>query len=898
MGPRFCQFTVDAFLARLPPPKPPTAEQREIFKGADLSKVKLEKDIYPLLTESIDSVFKAATAKNVRVLETPSHRAHDGHGTRTDTLNDAGIYLKNEAAVTATTLDAKRRVASKIDKLAERHHIGVRSWHWLAIPIEVKHGTTPTAFEFRESPDASPEPDPATQKTQKRQKKQKQSAQASSAADASEQSTASDPSSSQGAAKTFIRSSAGGEAALAQFIEYMLNVFDNQHRVFSYALYVWDHLARLCYFDRDGAVVSEEFKWTTPDSPLHDFLWRVATMSEAELGYDETAKRVKDDDDKVKRFKAMHNDPAVHEAIRPFVEQAVSDGYPIYKVTIIPMAAPPDEGFPDDPFPPPAPTPNPSSPTLADAAPPPEPKERSFLIGKPHFSSHSLIGRCTRGYIAYDIDGDRLCFLKDYWRPYVPNRTRPEHLVYERMARCGVSGIPTLICGGDVGGTHAQETKVHRVLHHLQNARPVPRSHYRMATVEIGLPLESFENFRELALVFADAVYTHSQAWEKAKVMHRDISLGNMLINPDNRAGLLIDWDLARVECELGSGPTEPERTGTWPFRSALGFVHAFDFLVLKYHPTDRAVLRTFVTSTYEEYSTVRGIRRGGDTKLAQIGNPSPPFTVLHGNTALQNILTQLHKGCHDSYKSVNLVQMQSLYGISQPKADENESGPSPPPKAKTVISMNISRAPPPRVLPPPDYEATLPTASVSIGRVDASKQSQSSSQGKTISTTTSTTTSATPIATTPATTSSTASDPCWLKGFLSHHAHLSAVLATYYEEEELDDKYPDQFKLRKGEDAIVVAERPRTHGISSMSMSTGSDLVPNLGHTSVGTSMGFYHSSDIPRFHVPIKRPRSDDDDEDARGGDAGPQAVDPGPSAVQPARQTIVSRMKKRQC
>ncbi len=38
-----------------------------------------------------------------------------------------------------------------------------------------------------------------------------------------------------------------------------------------------------------------------------------------------------------------------------------------------------------------------------------------------------------------------------------------------------------------------------------------------------------------------------------------------MILPSDNssqrRRGILIDWDLSRLECELGIGPVEPDRT-------------------------------------------------------------------------------------------------------------------------------------------------------------------------------------------------------------------------------------------------------------------------------------------------------------------------------------------------
>ena len=50
-------------------------------------------------------------------------------------------------------------------------------------------------------------------------------------------------------------------------------------------------------------------------------------------------------------------------------------------------------------------------------------------------------------------------------------------------------------------------------------------------------------------------------AYEEAGILHRDISVGNILIDPKTRCGFLIDWDLSRLVSELGHGPMEPDRT-------------------------------------------------------------------------------------------------------------------------------------------------------------------------------------------------------------------------------------------------------------------------------------------------------------------------------------------------
>ena len=54
-------------------------------------------------------------------------------------------------------------------------------------------------------------------------------------------------------------------------------------------------------------------------------------------------------------------------------------------------------------------------------------------------------------------------------------------------------------------------------------------------------------------------------ASEDAGILHRDISVGNILIDPQTRFGFLIDWDLSRLRSELENGPVEPDRTVCLP---------------------------------------------------------------------------------------------------------------------------------------------------------------------------------------------------------------------------------------------------------------------------------------------------------------------------------------------
>ena len=49
----------------------------------------------------------------------------------------------------------------------------------------------------------------------------------------------------------------------------------------------------------------------------------------------------------------------------------------------------------------------------------------------------------------------------------------------------------------------------------------------------------------------------HHKVWKDAKVLHRDVSVGNIVVRTEGeeRTGFLVSWDLSRLESELGNGP-------------------------------------------------------------------------------------------------------------------------------------------------------------------------------------------------------------------------------------------------------------------------------------------------------------------------------------------------------
>ncbi|KAH9486318.1 hypothetical protein JR316_0000382 [Psilocybe cubensis] len=89
--------------------------------------------------------------------------------------------------------------------------------------------------------------------------------------------------------------------------------------------------------------------------------------------------------------------------------------------------------------------------------------------------------------------------------------------------------------------------------------------HYRLVFQELAKSLEEFKDVKELLIVISDVIQAHHDAYEKAHILHRDISAGNIMINQNGR-GLLIDWDLSKAINTHDDGTHQPERTGTWQF--------------------------------------------------------------------------------------------------------------------------------------------------------------------------------------------------------------------------------------------------------------------------------------------------------------------------------------------
>ncbi|CDO78194.1 hypothetical protein BN946_scf184974.g2 [Trametes cinnabarina] len=341
--------------------------------------------------------------------------------------------------------------------------------------------------------------------------------------------------------------------ALGQIATYASSVFEFQHRTHHFSVVLLGSWARLARWDRSGVIFSSKFDYKQEPAKLARFFWRVAPWKAKE-------KTLADDDYVAKRFvKSLSGD-------RPWWRLTVSDK---------------THG------------------------------SRDFLVGRPTFAAAGVASRLSQGLLAHgahrsklegnilsdlnekgvaniptalyhgDVEG-QLTVSQTYWKPKPDPHTpsAKEENPFAEVDDVAVEAVPT---GSDSAGQSEdadpgepeyvdakqkqKQTKIH--------CRMKTHQHYRLVVKEVGIPLQEFPSGRVLVRVIADAITAHEDAYNKAEVMHRDVSIGNILIIPPNAKqgkkeyqGLLTDWELSKRRSDENAEPRHPDRTGTWQFMS------------------------------------------------------------------------------------------------------------------------------------------------------------------------------------------------------------------------------------------------------------------------------------------------------------------------------------------
>ncbi|KAJ2713240.1 hypothetical protein H4R19_002351 [Coemansia spiralis] len=203
----------------------------------------------------------------------------------------------------------------------------------------------------------------------------------------------------------------------------------------------------------------------------------------------------------------------------------------------------------------------------------------------PTFCTSSLLGRHTRCFVGTaEIEGASMKFLiKDCWPHVVEDGTdgNRDEITFLREIRDKLRGdsdldgkYPVLEMGGVVqiagrDGRAISETTT-AVVAGLGLAADVPlRAHTRIVMSPVGAPLDTVMSPDELIIVICDAMEVHTALVEQCQILHRDISIYNILVRRfgNEVGGMLIDLDNA-IRMTGDNVAVRPDRTGTLPFMS------------------------------------------------------------------------------------------------------------------------------------------------------------------------------------------------------------------------------------------------------------------------------------------------------------------------------------------
>ena len=210
-----------------------------------------------------------------------------------------------------------------------------------------------------------------------------------------------------------------------------------QFRAFLFMLLIIGRRFRLLRWDRSGVIITESTDYFMFPDLLCEFLWRVSHSSRAALGLDTTATRLplRPDstnilDDVLEELRPhavdylprLLTEPLAEDYVFKYVVDTFAESisvkeWPRYQLSVMDSNG----------------------------------ESRSFLVGKPVFQMRGTTGRCTRGYVAYDLSRKKLVWLKDTWRTWYAG-VETEGDVVLRLNAAGVQGVPTVSCHGDVEG--------------------------------------------------------------------------------------------------------------------------------------------------------------------------------------------------------------------------------------------------------------------------------------------------------------------------------------------------------------------------------------------------------------------------------------------------------------
>lgn len=206
-----------------------------------------------------------------------------------------------------------------------------------------------------------------------------------------------------------------------QMVLYAGAQLSRQHRRWIFSLGIFGKYARFFRWDRAGVIASDRFDYQANPKVLAKFFWRFSHLSPTQRGHDPTVKLATglQHQQFVAAIQAQQKH-MLHTGSRnhPKLADSIHSDFPTWKVLVDDRT----EG------------------------------KHGFLVGKPIFFSRAVTGRCTRGYVALNLDPkhpNQLVFLKDTWRPD-NEQIEPERDTYKKLKDSGVPFVAEFLCGDDV----------------------------------------------------------------------------------------------------------------------------------------------------------------------------------------------------------------------------------------------------------------------------------------------------------------------------------------------------------------------------------------------------------------------------------------------------------------
>ncbi|RDX40163.1 hypothetical protein OH76DRAFT_1511962 [Lentinus brumalis] len=416
--------------------------------------------------------------------------------------------------------------------------------------------------------------------------------------------------------------------AFGQHISYATEIFARQYRVKLFTVSMSGSCAQFLRWDRSGCIVSEAFDIREHPEVLCEFLWRFSQTTSEVRGHDPTICAALLQEEELFRD-TLRAHVAFQLGIQgDGLDHAMREHYHPGCVSVVSVLAHGEAANADS--------------------------LHRFLVSRPVVSPLNLTGRSTRGFWGVDASTRRVVFLKDTWRS---SSSETEGEVLHRLGEAGVRNVPSVSWHGDVPN-RIPDTEYHIPREFMQcsivdeycsdpwvsriagnNVIVGKYWHYRMVLNTVGYGLARINGTEELLHAAYDVFHALINAHEHASRLHRDISVGNIVLvreqGRDIRRGYLVDWDASCKTDDAGEA-VDVGRAGTWLFMSnrmlaarAVTIKHTLQddlesllyvvlycaFLYLPHNLSKQDLFRT-VRLFFEDARFINGRIAGGQGKL------------------------------------------------------------------------------------------------------------------------------------------------------------------------------------------------------------------------------------------------------------------------------------------